>query len=296
MSKKKTLITEDEYKEDLDEAMLPPEETDPDDEENEDGDGEDSLIEDEDDKQIIAKLEKEDKEVAESIFKFEEEAGFNPLYPWHEVSENDLDKALAIRNYTADEIQKLKMSKMTQFNRWVVAGMCRKYQLHDMFCDIARSLLKTKKANRDPMLLFEDIYLELISDYVATSKFDEAFKTIEEFEKSDFGDDVTVQKIRALTMIASGNTEEGKQLIELLTNRPFNKTIPGFEHESSDEGNRRSRLLFEFAHSLIAMQNYALATEYLDRSMKLALLINDTDLILEIHDARARIRQKTKIA
>ena len=296
MAKKKPIITEeDEYKEDLDEVVLPPEDTDPEDEENEDGDNEDLLQEDEDDKQVIAKLEKEDREAAESGFAFEEEPGFDPLYDWDGMPESELDEAKSWREMSVDEVNNLKFSRMPQFKKWVIAGVCKKLGLHDKFCELASSLIKTKKNTRDPRLLFEDIYLELISDFVAVSKFDDAFATIDLFEKSEFSDNVTVQKVRALTMIASGKTEEGKQLIEALTNRPFNKDIPGFENEHCDEGNLRCRIFFEFAQSLIAMKFFDLATEYLDRSMKLALLINDTDLILEIHDARAYVRQQQKV-
>lgn len=296
MAKKKPIMTEDEFKEDFDEPVLPPEEPDPDDEDTEETDQEDLLLEDEDDKQVIAKLEKEDKEAAERVFKFEEEAGFDPLFNWDAMSEKDLDEALSWRSMTVDQINELKIPRVPQFKRWVVAGVCRTYGLHDKFCEIATSLLKTKKANRDPHLLFEDIYLELVSEYVSLSRFDEAFQTLESFEKSEFSDYVTVQKVRALTMIAAGQVEDGKQIFELLTNRPFNTDIAGFETESSDEGNRRCRLIFEFAQSLIAMKQYELAQEYLERSLKLALLINDTDLILEIHEARAYIRQQTKVA
>lgn len=296
MAKKKPIIIEeDEYKEELDEVVLPPEDTDPEDEENEEGDNEDLLQEDEDDKQVIAKLEKEDREAAESVFAFEEEPGFDPLYDWDGMPESELDEAKSWREMSVDEINNLKFSRMPQFKKWVIAGVCKKLGLHDKFCELASSLIKTKKNTRDARLLFEDIYLELVSDYVAVSKFDDAFATIELFEKSEFSDYVTVQKIRALTTIASGKIEEGKQIIEALTNRPFNKDIPGFENEHCDDGNRRCRIFFEFAQSLIAMKFYDLATEYLDRSMKLALLINDTDLILEIHDARAYVRLQQKV-
>ena len=286
MAKKKAKDTEDEFEELKDDIIQPPEEPLDEDEENEDTDPDNALLEDEDDRQMIAKLEAEDRELSEKIFAFDEELGFNPLYDWDSVPEKDVDDAKTWLAMDAEKLAAIKFSKSdSQLKKWIIACACKKNALHDNFREITLALMGAKK--RDPRLSFADIYLALLDDYAQTGEFDKAFETIETIRKDKAVsiDEHTLSRVKALILFKKGDISEGKMIVDEIAYRPFNKSIQGFE---TDRVTPNTELVFfEIALSLFSLDLYDLGMEYLEKSRKLAILNNNNDLILEICNAKS---------
>jgi len=294
MAKKKANDTEDEFEELKEELPAQPDEAFDEDDDSEDGEGDNTLAEDEDDKQMIAKLENEDREIAEKVFAFEEELGFNPLYKWSDEPEKSVDDAQAWLALDPEKLASFKFSKSdVQPKKWLIACACRKNGLHDKFRDITLALISAKK--HDPRLLFEDIYLALVDDYAQTGDFDKAFETLEAISKdktlaiSSF----TYKRVKALLHFKKGENAEGKSLINDIAYRAFNKDIPDFASDRIEP--ETEVILFETALSLFALDLYDLGMDYLENSRKLALLNNNNDLILDIHNAKASEEKKHQI-
>ncbi len=294
MAKKKANDTEDEFEELKEELPAQADEAFDEDEDSDDSEGDSNLAEDEDDKQMIAKLENEDREIAEKIFAFEEELGFNPLYKWSDEPEKSVDDAKAWLALDPEKLASFKFSKAdVQTKKWLIACACRKNGLHDKFRDITLALISAKK--HDPRLLFEDIYLALVDDYAQTGEFDKAFETLDALtkDKSLAISSFTYKRVKALLHFKKGEIAEGKSLINDIAYRSFNKDIPDFASDRIEP--ETEVILFETALSLFALDLYDLGMDYLENSRKLALLNNNNDLILDIHNAKANEEKKHKI-
>ncbi len=320
MAKKKK-ITDDEVLDIEEEEMTSvPEDPVDEDEDRDETDNEDSLAEDEDDKQIIAKLEKADREEAEKIFLFEEEIGYNSNYDWTDRSifpekEEDDAKRVLIE-MTTDEVNNYKLkSTASLFNKWTLALACKKRGLNDKFVELARDILKGVK--NDERLCFADIYLELVDTLMRQNQNDEAleviakykddadkfmasFTTAEDNKKSKKAkteeakkdirvvefDEHAVEIVRGILLAKTNQLSEAKSVFDHLVNRPFYMGIPEAESSSKAGADAERRLvMFEIAQALASVGVHDLAFEYFDKSKKLADLEDDKKLILEIENA-----------
>lgn len=293
MSKKKRQNTENDIDQDygLDEEM----QVDPSVDEDEDGDereAEDEFAEDESDLALLRSLEMEERTKALATFSFAEELGFNPEFDWSTVSEAEQGRFQALMENTAENIESMSWKRLEPMQRWMIARAAMKHGLHALFREIANNILKTRK--KIPELCLEDIYLELVRDYVETKEFDEAFEMLAKFEQAFPQEQESLLRVKALVHFAKGENDEGKALIEEMIKLPFNRNIPGFEKERVDYDveKRESTMNYEVAAALYSLGLNDRAKAFLDKARNFADMNEDYELIMEIDNMQARILRK----
>ena len=257
-----------------------------DEEEREDSDAEDVFAEDESDIAMLRKLEDEDSAKALSAIVLEEEVGFNPMFDWSSLPEAERSRFEALKSLGKEEIAAYQWKRLVPLQKWMVAYNCMRHELHDMFREIALTIIKARK--RPEELCIEDIYLELVWDYVSTKQYDEALAMVDQFEKAFPQENVTALRVRGLIQIDMGNVDEGKATLDQLMNMPFNRNIKGFENDrSSRDSDQRDGIFYEIGYSLLNMKRYDLALHYFDRAKNLANMNDNYELTMSIDNARA---------
>lgn len=254
-------------------------------EESEEKEGEDVYAEDEGDKEMMRKLELEDRRIALEYFSFDEEVGFNPAFDWSTVSEADRNHFVAWMSADASEVEAISWKRMNAFQRWIVARAASVHCLHAMFREITQSIIKVKKAPAE--LLMEDIYLELLWDYLETHEVDEAVHVLELFEKSFPQEEDISMRVRGLIHAYCGDTVDAKTDFYDLLRIPFNRHISGHEDDKSDVGNRNGVIKYEIGYALLNMKCYEQALYYFNQAYNLAVANDDHELMMAIHDARS---------
>ena len=292
MAKKKSQNSDSDI--DFQNEFEEPLETMVDDEEENEGEDEekekDEFLEDESDLAMIRNLENEDRRIALSALPFDEELGFNPDYDWTTVSEAEHSRYVSLMSDTRENIEGVSWKRFAPLQRWMVARACSKNGLHDMFREIALGLIKARK--RAPELCLEDIYLDLVRDYVETEEYDLAVGIVDKFEQTFPDEAEAALRVRALIFFAQDKIDEGKKLVDKLIRLPFNRNIPGFEHDraSADSETRESLIQYEIGYALYSLKKYDLAKHYFEHARDLATMNNDYELTMAIDNANADMR------
>ena len=258
-----------------------------DEEDRDESESEDVFAEDESDIAMLRKLEDEDSAKALSTIVLEEEVGFNPMFDWNSLTEAERSRFEALQSLGKEEIEAYSWKKLAPLQRWMVALNCMRFELHEMFREIAMSIIKTRK--RPEELCIADIYLELIWDYVSTKSYEDALALVDQFEKSFPNEHAAALRVRGLIYIDMGKLDEGKAAIDQLISLPFNRNIKGFEEDKSsrDSDKRDGVIQYEIGYSLLNMKRYDLALHYFDRAKNLANMNDNYELTMSIDNARA---------
>ncbi|MBQ9817338.1 MAG: hypothetical protein IJM59_07740 [Proteobacteria bacterium] len=269
------------------EPLAPDEEPLDEDEESDDGESEDVFAEDESDIAMIRKLEEEDTQIALSEILFDEEVGFNPMFDWSTVSEAERSRFAALKTMSREDVEAYSWKRLSAFQRWMVARACSLCGLHEMFREIALGIIKARK--RPPELCIEDIFLELVWDYVETKEYPQALELVDKFEQSFPDEQAAALRVRGLIYIDMGESDKGKALIDQLIHLPFNRNIKGFEDDKSsrDSDKRDGVIQYEIGYALLNMKRYDLALHYFERARNLANMNDDYELTMSIDNARA---------
>lgn len=269
------------------EPTAPDEEPLDEDEDGDEGEAEDVFAEDESDIAMIRKLEEEDTQIALAEILFEEEVGFNPMFDWSTVSEAEHSRFEALKTLSKEELEAYSWKRLGALQRWMVARACSLQGLHEMFREIALGIVKARK--RPPELCVEDIYLELVWDYVETKEYDLALDMVDKFEQAFPDEQATALRVRGLINIDMGDLDAGKAHIDQLINLPFNRNIKGFEDDKSsrDSDKRDGVIQYEIGYALLNMKRYELALHYFDRARNLANMNDNYELTMSIDNARA---------
>lgn len=291
MAKKKR-TSQREYGEFSDPSLKVGEEPNEDEEEGEASETEELFAEDEDDIAIMRSLESEDESIAFSTFMYDEEVGFNPYMDWSPLPEVERSKYAATMALEQAELEALAWKKMTPFHKWIVARACNHLSLHGMFREICLNIIRSRKKQDD--LCIPEIYQELISDYVETREYDEAFHWLDKFEAAFPEDAAAALRIRGLLHIEAGDIDKGKEILNELIHRPFNHDIKGFEDDKSVRHTSASDgvLHYEIGYALLNMRHHELAMEYFDKAKNLAFLYDNYELTTAIDNARAMTAQE----
>ncbi len=295
-------------------------------EENEDREAVDELAEDESDLAMLRKLEEDDTLAALSEIAFDEEVGFNPAFDWSTVSEAEKNRFRDLKNMKREEVETYNWKKLNFFQKWMVALACSRVGLHDTFREITTGIINTKKVI--PELYMEEIYMELIGDYVDTEEYEKALSLVDSFHTRFVADkeqkndairkendaNLEAQKedeikpffscmvekrseaiIRALIALITSDGKDGRQYIDEVGRLKFNTDI--YEHEKdggSDSDRTSGKIQFEIGYSLLNMGKYDLALEFFDKAKQYAQVFNNYELLMEINNARAyTLRAKT---
>ena len=257
------------------------------DEENEENEQEDVFAEDESDIAMIRNLEAEDNKIALETFSFDEEVGFNPMFDWASVAESETSRFKALSEMTNEALAGYSWKRLNAMQKWMVARACSQHGLHDMFREVTLSILKSRKAVAE--LCIEDIYLELVWDYVETKEYDEALSVVDKFEQAFPSEHAAALRVRGLVYIDMGDVEKGKSTIEQIMTIQFNQNIKGFENDKSTRDSDKSDgvMQYEIGYSLLNMKHYELAMHYFDRARNLANMNDNYELTMNIDNARA---------
>lgn len=266
-----------------------PEEEPLDEDETEESESEDVFAEDETDIAMLRKLEEEDTQKALSTICFDEEVGFNPMFEWESVPESEKNRFSTLKSMSKEEVEGYAWKRLNPYQKWMVALACSQHELHEMFREIVSTLISAKKKPAE--LCMEDIYLELVWDYIATKEYDAALELVDKFEEKFPSEKRTTLRVRGLVLMARGDVEKGKSVIEQINGIRFNDDIPGFETDRSyrDTDRMSGKLQFEVGYSLMNMQMYPLAIQFFERARNLAQLNDDYELIMAIDNARALV-------
>ena len=269
------------------EPSVPEEEPLDEEEENEDGESEDVFVEDESDIAMMRKLEEDDAQRALSAIVLEEEIGFKPTFDWSTVPDSDLSRFAALKTADKAEIENSSWKSLSAMRRWMVGLACIRLGLHDMFREIANSIIKLRKA--PPELCMEDIYLELVRDYAETKEYDQAFKMLDKFEKTFPSEMYAALRVRGLIYYEMGDADKGKELIDKVIKWRFNQDIEGFQDDrSSYSSDQRDGVIqYEVGYALLNMKHYEQARDYFERAQGLAKMNGNYDLMMAIDDALA---------
>ena len=268
-------------------APAPEEEPLDEEDENEESESEDVFAEDESDIAMLHKLEEEDTQKALSTICLDEEVGFNPMFDWDSIPESEKNRFATLKSMSRENVEAYAWKRLNVYQKWMVALACSQHGLHDMFREIVSTIISLKK--RPQELCVEDIYLELIWDYINTKEFEVALETVDKFEEKFPSEKRTALRVRGLIYMAQGNIEKGKSTIDQINMIPFNSGIPGFENDKSfrDVERMSGVLQYEVGYSLLNMELYALALQFFERAQNLAQLNNDYELIMAIDNAKA---------
>ncbi len=268
-------------------APAPEEEPLDEDEENEESESEDVFAEDESDIAMIHKLEEEDTQKALSTISFDEEVGFNPMFDWDSVPESEKTRFSTLKSMSREELETYSWKRLNAYQKWMVALACSDNGLHDMFREIVSTLINVKK--KSPELCIEDIYLELVWDYLETKEFDKALETVDKFEEKFPSEKRVSLRVRGLVYMAMGDMDKGKALIDQINNIAFNNDIPGYENDKSfrDAERLSGMLQYEVGYSLLNMQLYPAALQFFEKAKNLAQLNDNYELIMAIDNAKA---------
>ncbi|MCL2326511.1 MAG: hypothetical protein FWC40_08475 [Proteobacteria bacterium] len=257
-----------------------------DEEEGEESEREDLFAEDEDDIAMARNLETEDDRIALSMFLYEEEVGFNPMFDWSSLSEADHGKYAAIMSLSEEKLEKLSWKRMTPFQKWIVARAYSRYGQHETFREIALSIIRARKQPEE--LCVKEIHLELIWDYAETKQHDEALDLLEKFEQAFADEQAAAMRVRGLLLIDRGELDKGKEVLDHLFQRPFNKGLQGFEHDKTARDDKHAGVVqYEVGHALMSMRHFDLALAYFERAKNLASLNDNFELTTAIENARA---------
>lgn len=263
-----------------------------DEEEREEGESEDVFAEDESDIAMLRKLENDDAEKAFKEFSFDEEVGFNPMYDWSTVPEAEREHYQLWLEMDEEKLREIAAKRLNAFQRWMLACACMRQGVHDLFRELAIGIIKLRK--RPVELLLEDIYLELIWDFVSTKTYESAYEWLEKFEQTFPSEKAVALRVRGLILIDQGEVDKGKAVISELLSLPFNAGIKGFEQDkSSSSSSDYSVIQYEIGYALLNMKHYELALYYFGRARGMAQLNDDYELLMAIDNAsRMTIRQK----
>lgn len=244
------------------------------DEESEENKEEAKFDEDEDDIKALLEVEEKDEQDALSVFLFEEESGFSPTFDWESIKDECNQKHEEIMQLEEAALPAYVKKHVPHWQKWIAACSCARFGQHDIFRELCNAIIKSKK--RQPEICYEDIYMELIQDYVETKEFKEAFEVLEKYKKAFpagseelYGDD-TYEWVKALLLIESGSVHEGREI--------FNKIAM----KDPESGN----IQFEIGASLLNMSHPELALIFLDKAKMLAKMNRNYELTTTIDDAR----------
>ncbi|MBO5753128.1 MAG: hypothetical protein J6S69_05455 [Proteobacteria bacterium] len=254
-------------------------------EEREESESEDVFAEDESDLAMLRKLENDDAEKAFKEFTFGEEVGFNPMYDWSTVPEVEREHYQLWLDMDEGKLRETATKRLNAFQRWMLACACMRQGIHDLFRELAIGIIKLRK--RPAELLLEDIYLELIWDFVSTKTYDSALEWLDKFEQVFPSEKTVVLRVRGLILIDQGDIDKGKAAISELINLPFNHDIKGFEQDKSsrDTCKYNSVIQYEVGYALMNMKHYDLALYYFERARSLAQINDDYELMMSIDNA-----------
>lgn len=268
-------LDDEEEEEEEEEEVEPEDEPEEDDDEDEDEEPDESEEEEEDDFEDDVELDLDDdleEPSGEPIF--EEEAGYAEGFDWQSLSEEDRQRHLELLAATPEQLAEVPLKKLSPFDRWAVAQAQARAGLRADFQESCRSILKARK--RHEALMYEDIYLELISDLADAKEFDEAFGWLDKFHKAFPGDADIFQRVRGLLLIESGQIHEGRTLLDELMSR------------ADDHG----ELHLEIGDDLLAMGHPELALRILARGKDFARQNRDTELMTAIDETRRLALQR----
>lgn len=285
--KKSNLELDTDYQDDFDSSVVEPNLDE--DEETDEPDEKDEFDEDESDLAMIRNLENEDRRTALSYQSFEEEVGFNPEFDWSSVPEATQSKFVALMDEAPENIAQISWKRLPPLQKWIVARACMKNGMHEMFREIAQSIVKSRKSASE--LCIEDIHLEIVRDYVETHEYQEALQQLDKFEQVFPKEYEVALRVRAIIYFAMGDKDKGKELIDMLIDVPFNRGIPEFEqdHSCRDNDERESRIMYEVGYALMNLKIYELARYYFERSRNRASLNDDYELTMAIDNALAHM-------
>jgi tetratricopeptide (TPR) repeat protein len=265
------------------------------DEENDESEQEDVFAEDESDIAMMHNLEIEDNQIALSEIVFEEEAGFNPMFDWSTLAESERSRFSSLMSLDKEAVESYAWKRLGTLQRWMYARACAKVGLHEQFREISLGILKMRKPI--PELCLEDIYLELVWDYVETKEYDEALSVLDKFEQAYPDEKPAAYRVRALIMMDMGEIDKGKAIIEQLLNLPFNHGIKGFEDDKSyrSADMNDGLLQYEIGYALLSMNHVDLAMHYFDRARNLANMNDNYELTMAIDNARAAANKRLNV-
>ena len=254
------LLDEDEKDEEESEEEV----DDDDDDDDDDFDDDDDDIEDVDD----------DEEEGAGEYLFEEEAGYAESFDWSTLPEADRLRHEEYLNADPEKLRGLNTKRLTLFDRWAAAQAFARQGMREEFQEACRSIIKSRK--KAPELLYEDIFLELISDLADCGAFDEAFAHLERFLKTFPEESDVYQRVRGLLLIESGEIHAGKALLDELM------------AQAADHG----ELHLEIGDDLLAMGHPELALRILERGKDFARRSRDTELMTALDETRRLARDQ----
>jgi len=211
-------------------------------------------------------LDDDDEDLDDLIF--QEEAGYRDDYDWSQLDADERARHDELLEMGADELEDVKAKSLEPLHRWAYAQACARVGDREEFQETCRLLLRARKKHDG--LMYEDIYLELLSDLAEQENFDEAFEWLDKFEKK-FEDEKDIhQRVRGLLLIESGEIHKGKKLLD--------KLMSG----ASDRG----EMHLEIGDDLLAMGHPEMAIRVLDRGKDFARRNRDTELMTAIDETR----------
>lgn len=269
------------------EPSMPEEEQLDEEEESDENESEDVFAEDESDIAMMRKLEEDDAQKALSAVVLEEEVGFKPTFDWSTIPEAERNRFSTLKAADKSEIENYSWKSLSAMKRWMVALSCIRLGLHDMFREIASSIIKLRKA--PPELCMEDIYLELVRDYVETKEYEQAFKMLDKFEKTYPSETVAAVRVRGLIFYDMGELEKGKEMIDKVIRWRFNQDIEAYKDDRANYSSelRDGVIQYEVGYALLNMKHYGEAKDYFERAQSLAKMNDNYDLMMAIDDAMA---------
>ncbi|MDX9722695.1 MAG: hypothetical protein RBU37_18250 [Myxococcota bacterium] len=238
----------------------------------EEDEDEESLDEDDehlldDDEELIRAMEEEETVDPDELV-FEEDAGYDPDFDWSKLDEAELARHRELLEATPEAIAEINVRRLNLFDRWAVARSCARHGLREQFQEICRGIVKARR--KHDALLYEDIYLELISDLADSKLFEEAFDYLERFRKAYPDEQDIFLRVRGLLLVESGSIHEGKLILDELMSK------------ADDHGETH----LEIADDLVAMGHPELALRILERGKEFARRHKDTDLLTALDETR----------
>jgi len=250
---------EDEEPEVVVEKEVEPEE----DEEEDEDESEESEDDDDDDDELLRAAE---EDVEDDAPFWQEQAGYHEDFDWTTLTEEERLSHEQVLSMTKAELGALNYKRLNVLDRWAAAQAFAIQGLRDAFQEACRSILKSRRKHDG--LMYEDIYLELISDLADAGDFEEAFSLLKKFRKQFPEEEEIYQRVNGLLMIESGEIHEGKSILDALMAK------------ASDHG----ELHLELADDLLAMGHPELSLNILDRGKDFARRNRDTELMTALDE------------
>lgn len=263
----------DDEKEELEPEEEVEEEVEEEPEEEEEESDEESDEDDDDDDDVDVDLDADIDEGLDGPI-FEEEAGYADTFDWSSLPEEERTRHNELLGADRDALAEVNFKKLGPLERWAVAQAYARHGMRAEFQEACRAILKARK--RHDALMYEDIYLELISDLADAKDFDEAFSYLDKFQKAFPDDDDIYQRVHGLLLIESGKVHEGRALLDELMAR------------ADDHG----ELHLEIGDDLLAMGHPELALRILARGKDFARQSRDTELMTAIDETRRMALQR----